>query len=197
MLCDVDDLVLESVALGGWVSGMANAVPKESVELLKLAVNGEYDKARALYRVLIDLFHLDTHVKLVQYINIKLAENITAGYVEYVKAPRLVLEGRGASAHHRDRRKGAGDRAGARAMKSTFFCIDRHTCGNPVRVVANGAPPLHGANMTERRAHFLREYDWIRTALMFEPRGYEVMSGSIPLSADARRLRFRDPSLSK
>ncbi|MDR5773805.1 4-hydroxyproline epimerase [Caballeronia sp. LP006] len=64
-------------------------------------------------------------------------------------------------------------------MKSTFFCIDGHTCGNPVRVVAGGAPPLAGANMIERRAHFLREFDWIRTALMFEPRGHEVMSGSI------------------
>ncbi|BAN27042.1 4-hydroxyproline epimerase [Caballeronia insecticola] len=64
-------------------------------------------------------------------------------------------------------------------MKSTFFCIDGHTCGNPVRVVAGGAPPLEGANMIERRAHFLREFDWIRTALMFEPRGHEVMSGSI------------------
>ncbi|WP_250510921.1 4-hydroxyproline epimerase [Caballeronia sp. GACF4] len=64
-------------------------------------------------------------------------------------------------------------------MKSTFFCIDGHTCGNPVRVVAGGAPPLAGANMIEQRAHFLREFDWIRTALMFEPRGHEVMSGSI------------------
>ncbi|MDR5781815.1 4-hydroxyproline epimerase [Caballeronia sp. LZ065] len=64
-------------------------------------------------------------------------------------------------------------------MKSTFFCIDGHTCGNPVRVVAGGAPPLEGASMIERRAHFLREFDWIRTALMFEPRGHEVMSGSI------------------
>jgi 4-hydroxy-tetrahydrodipicolinate synthase len=70
---------------------MANAMPKESVDLLNYAVDGEYDKARALYRALIDLFHLDTHVKLVQYI--KLAENITAGYPEYVKAPRLMLEG--------------------------------------------------------------------------------------------------------
>ena len=70
---------------------MANAMPKESVDLLNYAVNGEYDRARALYRALIDLFHLDTHVKLVQYI--KLAENITAGYPEYVKAPRLMLEG--------------------------------------------------------------------------------------------------------
>jgi 4-hydroxyproline epimerase len=64
-------------------------------------------------------------------------------------------------------------------MKSTFFCIDGHTCGNPVRVVAGGAPVLQGANMIERRACFEQEFDWIRTALMFEPRGHEVMSGSI------------------
>ncbi|SMG21134.1 dihydrodipicolinate synthase family protein [Paraburkholderia susongensis] len=93
VVCGVDDLVLESAALGAkcWVSGMANAVPRESVELLKLAVAGDYERARKLYRALIDLFHLDTHVKLVQYI--KLAENITAGYAETVKAPRLKLEG--------------------------------------------------------------------------------------------------------
>jgi 4-hydroxy-tetrahydrodipicolinate synthase len=93
VFCGVDDLILESAALGvkGWVSGMANAVPKESVELLNLAVAGEFEKARTLYRALIDLFHLDVHVKLVQYI--KLAEHITAGYPEYVKAPRLMLEG--------------------------------------------------------------------------------------------------------
>lgn len=93
VFCGVDDLVLESAALGvtGWVSGMANAVPKESVELLNLAVAGDFVKARKLYRALIDLFHLDVHVKLVQYI--KLAENITAGYPEQVKAPRLKLEG--------------------------------------------------------------------------------------------------------
>ncbi|MFM0054583.1 dihydrodipicolinate synthase family protein [Paraburkholderia phytofirmans] len=93
VVCGVDDLVLESAALGAkcWVSGMANAVPKESVELLNLAIAGDYESARKLYRVLIDLFHLDTHVKLVQYI--KLAENITAGYPETVKAPRLKLEG--------------------------------------------------------------------------------------------------------
>ena len=93
VFCGVDDLVVESAALGvtGWVSGMANAVPKESVELLDLAVKGDFAKARKLYRVLIPLFHLDVHVKLVQYI--KLAENITAGYSENVKAPRLKLEG--------------------------------------------------------------------------------------------------------
>jgi 4-hydroxyproline epimerase len=63
--------------------------------------------------------------------------------------------------------------------KSSFFCIDAHTCGNPVRVVAGGAPPLKGATMSEKRQAFLAEFDWIRTGLMFEPRGHDVMSGSI------------------
>ena len=62
--------------------------------------------------------------------------------------------------------------------KSTFHCIDGHTCGNPVRLVTKGHPPLKGANMSEKRQHFLREYDWIRTGLMFEPRGHDMMSGS-------------------
>lgn len=61
----------------------------------------------------------------------------------------------------------------------TFFCIDAHTCGNPVRLVAGGGPTLKGANMSEKRQHFLKEYDWIRTGLMFEPRGHDMMSGSI------------------
>jgi 4-hydroxyproline epimerase len=62
---------------------------------------------------------------------------------------------------------------------STFRCIDAHTCGNPVRLVAEGGPRLDGDTMLDRRAHFLREYDWVRTALMFEPRGHALMSGSI------------------
>lgn len=64
-------------------------------------------------------------------------------------------------------------------MKKTFFCIDAHTCGNPVRLVAGGGPTLAGDNMSEKRQHFLREYDWIRKGLMFEPRGHDMMSGSI------------------
>ncbi|HTY57303.1 MAG TPA: 4-hydroxyproline epimerase [Bacteroidota bacterium] len=63
--------------------------------------------------------------------------------------------------------------------RHTFFCIDAHTCGNPVRVVAGGGPRLEGATMSERREHFLAEFDWIRTGLMFEPRGHDMMSGSI------------------
>lgn len=71
--------------------------------------------------------------------------------------------------------------------RHSFFCIDGHTCGNPVRVVAGGGPQLQGATMLERRAHFIAEYDWIRTGLMFEPRGHDIMSGSIlypPTRAD-------------
>lgn len=60
-----------------------------------------------------------------------------------------------------------------------FFCIDAHTCGNPVRLVAGGGPDLQGANMAEKRQHFLKKYDWIRKGLMFEPRGHDMMSGSI------------------
>lgn len=62
---------------------------------------------------------------------------------------------------------------------TTFRCIDAHTCGNPVRLVAAGGPELEGATMLDRRAHFQREFDWVRTALMFEPRGHALMSGSI------------------
>lgn len=64
-------------------------------------------------------------------------------------------------------------------MNQLFHCIDAHTCGNPVRLVKEGGPALVGLNMSEKRQHFLREYDWIRTGLMFEPRGHDMMSGSI------------------
>ena len=64
-------------------------------------------------------------------------------------------------------------------MKSVFECIDAHTCGNPVRLVKKGGPDLVGKNMSEKRQHFLKEYDWIRKGLMFEPRGHDMMSGSI------------------
>tara|TARA_R110000868_G_scaffold166039_5_gene399798 strand:+ start:6567 stop:7577 length:1011 start_codon:yes stop_codon:yes gene_type:complete len=63
--------------------------------------------------------------------------------------------------------------------KNTFVCIDAHTCGNPVRVIKEGVPRLIGHTMEQKRQHFLKEYDWIRKGLMFEPRGHDMMSGSM------------------
>ncbi|WP_203308705.1 4-hydroxyproline epimerase [Sphingomonas beigongshangi] len=73
-------------------------------------------------------------------------------------------------------------------MRHTFFCIDGHTAGNPVRLVAGGAPLLKGGSMSERRQDFLSRFDWIRTGLCFEPRGHDMMSGGFlypPTMADA------------
>ncbi|MFD1621719.1 4-hydroxyproline epimerase [Thalassotalea marina] len=63
-------------------------------------------------------------------------------------------------------------------IKGTFFCIDAHTCGNPVRLVTSGHPNLIGNTMSEKRQDFLANHDWIRKGLMFEPRGHDMMSGS-------------------
>jgi dihydrodipicolinate synthase/N-acetylneuraminate lyase len=89
----VDDLVLESLVLGidGWVSGLVNAFPAESRKLWDLAKSGRWDEARRIYRWFTPLLHLDTHVKLVQYIKLVMQEcGIGA---EDVRAPRLPLVG--------------------------------------------------------------------------------------------------------
>ena len=62
--------------------------------------------------------------------------------------------------------------------RNIFKCIDGHTCGNPVRLITSGAPNLVGKNMNEKRLHFMKEFDWIRQGLMYEPRGHDMMSGS-------------------
>jgi len=62
-------------------------------------------------------------------------------------------------------------------MRHVFSCLDGHTAGNPVRLVIGGAPILNGTSMSERRQDFLARFDWIRTGLMFEPRGHDMMSG--------------------
>ncbi len=64
-------------------------------------------------------------------------------------------------------------------IRQEFECIDAHTCGNPVRLVKTGVPELSGATMSAKRQHFIREYDWIRRGLMYEPRGHDMMSGSM------------------
>lgn len=72
--------------------------------------------------------------------------------------------------------------------KGTFFCIDAHTCGNPVRLVTSGHPNLVGQTMSDKRQDFMNKHDWIRKALMFEPRGHDMMSGAFlypPVSENA------------
>jgi dihydrodipicolinate synthase/N-acetylneuraminate lyase len=94
LFCGVDDLVLESALLGavGWVAGLVNAFPEESCLLWDLAARGRWDEARTLYHWFAPLLHLDTHVKLVQYIKLAAAE--TGHGTETVRAPRLPLTGR-------------------------------------------------------------------------------------------------------
>src|SRR5438128_4822116 len=93
MFCGVDDLVLESILLGaqGWVSGLVNAFPEENRALWDLATSGQWKEARELYRWYTPLLHLDTKIKLVQYI--KLAMSETGLGSEMVRAPRLPIEG--------------------------------------------------------------------------------------------------------
>ena len=93
LFCGVDDLALENSLFGavGWVSGMANTFPREAVELLKLANQGSVAEAVALYRWFMPALHLDVAVKLVQYI--KFANQIVGEGSEWVRRPRLCLEG--------------------------------------------------------------------------------------------------------
>jgi 4-hydroxy-tetrahydrodipicolinate synthase len=93
LFCGVDDLILESLLLGavGWVSGLVNAFPRENRLLWDLAMAGRWDEARKVYRWYMPLLHLDTHVKLVQYI--KLAQQECGLGSEVTRAPRLPLVG--------------------------------------------------------------------------------------------------------
>jgi 4-hydroxy-tetrahydrodipicolinate synthase len=93
IFCGVDDQIVESMALGatGWVSGMTNAWPKQCVRIFNLCAAGDFARARDLYRIMTPSFHLDTHVKLVQYI--KMAEHLVYGAPEWTRAPRLPLVG--------------------------------------------------------------------------------------------------------
>src|SRR6516164_3612029 len=93
LFAGVDDLALESVLLGaqGWISGLVNAFPEENRALWDYATSGQWERAREIYRWYTPLLHLDTKVKLVQYI--KLAMQETGLGSEMVRAPRLPLVG--------------------------------------------------------------------------------------------------------
>ena len=93
ILCGVDTLALEEFCLGadGWVAGLVDAFPAETVAIHRLAVAGRIEEAREIYRWFMPLLELDIHPKLVQYI--KLAAAATGIGSEQVRAPRLPLEG--------------------------------------------------------------------------------------------------------
>jgi 4-hydroxy-tetrahydrodipicolinate synthase len=93
VFCGVDDVIVESLALGvtGWVSGMTNVWPKECVEIFNLCSQEKFAEARKIYRIMTPAMHLDTHIKLVQYI--KLAESMVYGAPEWARTPRLPLIG--------------------------------------------------------------------------------------------------------
>lgn len=93
MFCGVDDLALENLLFGavGWIAGISNAFPKETVHLYELARAGRVEDAVALYRWMMPLLHLDTDIKLVQ--SIKLVNQMTGMGSEWVRHPRLPLEG--------------------------------------------------------------------------------------------------------
>jgi 4-hydroxy-tetrahydrodipicolinate synthase len=89
----VDTLAMESMLMGasGWVAGLVCAFPRETVAIYRLCKQGKLEEARDIYRWFMPLLELDIHPKLVQ--NIKLAEQVVGLGSEYVRAPRLVLEG--------------------------------------------------------------------------------------------------------
>jgi 4-hydroxy-tetrahydrodipicolinate synthase len=93
LLEGVDDLALEGCLLGavGWVSGLSNSFPQEAVALWDLATAGQFEEAVRLYRWFTPLLHLDTKLKLVQYI--KFANAMAGTGAEFVRAPRLTIEG--------------------------------------------------------------------------------------------------------
>lgn len=93
LLCGVDTLAMEELCLGadGWVAGLVDAFPRETVAIYKLVKAKRIDEAADIYRWFMPLLELDIHPKLVQYI--KLAATQTGIGSEYVRAPRLILAG--------------------------------------------------------------------------------------------------------
>jgi 4-hydroxy-tetrahydrodipicolinate synthase len=93
ILCGVDTIAMEELLLGadGWVAGLVNAFPNETAAVYELVRSGKIEEATKIYRWFMPLLELDIHPKLVQYI--KLAQAQTGLGTEYVRAPRLVLEG--------------------------------------------------------------------------------------------------------
>ncbi len=110
ILCGVDTLALESLLLGadGWVAGLVNAFPHETMAIFHLARTGQWDKAKEIYAWFMPLLELDIHPKLVQYI--KLAEEMAGVGTAIVRSPRLVLAAEELERMRLDISKGLQDR---------------------------------------------------------------------------------------
>jgi 1-pyrroline-4-hydroxy-2-carboxylate deaminase len=93
ILCGVDTIAMQELYMGadGWVAGLVNAFPKETVAIYRLVKTGQMEEASAINRWFMPLLELDVHSKLVQYIKLAAAQ-VGLG-TEYVRAPRLILEG--------------------------------------------------------------------------------------------------------
>jgi len=93
ILCGVDTIAMEELIMGadGWIAGLVNAFPSETVAIYRLIIAGKIDAAREIYRWFLPLLELDVHVKLVQYI--KLAAATIGLSTETVRAPRLTIKG--------------------------------------------------------------------------------------------------------
>jgi len=93
IFCGVDDLAMEAMLMGacGWVAGLVDAFPRETVAIARLVSDGRVDEARRIYRWFSPLLHLDVSRKLVQ--NVKLVEAIVGVGTETVRPPRLALAG--------------------------------------------------------------------------------------------------------
>ena len=93
ILCGVDTIAMESILMGakGWVAGLVDAFPEETVAIYTYCKAGEWEKARAVFRWFLPLLELDISPQLVQ--NIKLCEQATGLGTGYLRKPRLPLEG--------------------------------------------------------------------------------------------------------
>ena len=148
-----DDWALEGFAAGatGWVSGVADILPRECVELYDACRAGDLETARAIYARLLPLARFDMTPKLVQYFKAAMDEVGFAGGPLPPAAPRP---------HRRRARRAARRDGGRRRMR--LEAVDSHTEGMPTRVITGGVDPIPGATMLDRKLHFETEMDDLR-----------------------------------
>ncbi len=181
ILVGLDDAIVEGVAAGarGWVAGLVNAMPEESVLLFEHAMAGRTAEARALYEWFLPLLRFDTVPKFVQLIKL-VQEEVGLGNAR-VRAPRAVLLGAERDMALAVIHKALGARPLNPAMSrfGPIEVVDSHTEGEPTRVVIDGWPEPAGRTMLERRETMRQEHDRFRRAVVLEPRGHDAIVGAM------------------